>query len=333
MADAGSIREMNFSLVRAALADGEARTKTELARRTGLSFPTVGHTVDALAGTGELVEQGLCASTGGRAAMAYALDPLFQQALLLRLEGERLRWSVCDRFGTVMRHGALDGASGHQDQAATWIQREQVRNPQLDVVAFGIAANVREGVVCDTMYYPELRGVNLRTVLQDRCGLPVAVENDVNAAAMGYWAAHRDELREAVTCLYWGENGVGACTIVGGKCLRGANNLAGELCYLPYFQANLPAEHISPDDAVRRYVEMICMIVVLIDPERIVLYKSSLPEGQLDKISAACAQRLPAAPALVLSDFGRDYQRGLADLAARARRGIDGRDAKERPGG
>ncbi|MCB6365677.1 ROK family protein [Intestinibacillus massiliensis] len=311
--DAVSIREMNVQLVRRALADGRPRTKTALARETGLSFPTVSHMVDVLVGAGELAERGLCASTGGRAAMSYAVDPLHRQALLLRLEGERLQWAVCDGFGTPVRRGAQDCAAGFIEGAATLIQREQARNPQLQGVAFGVAANVREGVVCDTFYYPELRGVSLDVVLQDRCGLPVAVENDVNAAAMGYWAAHRDGLQEAVTCVYCGAFGFGACTIVGGKCLRGAHNLAGEICYLPQFKDS-PA---APAELVQKYAEIIRMATVLIDPERVVLYQDGLQEAQVEEIRAACAHCLPVVPAVALSDFERDYERGLADLAAR----------------
>ena len=59
------------------------------------------------------------------------------------------------------------------------------------------------------------------------------------------------------------------------------------------------------------------MATVLIDPERVVLYQDGLQEAQVEEIRAACARCLPVVPAVALSDFERDYERGLADLAAR----------------
>ncbi len=54
MADATGLRKINTELVRKALRQGGVMSKNDLARETGLSFPTVSRTVDALVRLGEL---------------------------------------------------------------------------------------------------------------------------------------------------------------------------------------------------------------------------------------------------------------------------------------
>ena len=85
MADATGLRRINTELVRNALRQGGTKSKNDLARETGLSFPTVSRTVDALVQLGELREAGAAASTGGRCAQRYARDPRFRVMLCARL--------------------------------------------------------------------------------------------------------------------------------------------------------------------------------------------------------------------------------------------------------
>ncbi|WP_455779778.1 DHH family phosphoesterase, partial [Gordonibacter pamelaeae] len=91
---------------------GYASLKNELARRTGLSFPTVSRIVDDLVEAGEAKETGTAASTGGRCAKQYALDPAYRLFLCLRLEGRRLSWFVCDLNGTRLEQEEAESTNG-----------------------------------------------------------------------------------------------------------------------------------------------------------------------------------------------------------------------------
>lgn len=322
MADAGALKELNLHLVRLALEGGAAMSKTSLAAATGLSFPTVSRTVDALAEAGELRGRGMQASTGGRAAKLYALDPAFNKFLLLRLEGETLHWSLRDRFGTCLDSAAETCPSPYLEQIAALIQRVQVRNPQLRTVAFGIAAYVHQGVVYEAELYPELRGVNLRTEFQDRCSLPVVVENDMPSAALGYWAAHRDEACDAASCIYIGNSGPGCATVLDGRPLRGHRSFAGEIFYLPMLEKL--RKDGPPDfrriDMTAFYAELVQNLAALIAPDRVILYKNPYLQEGTERIRARCCESLPSynVPELVISDdFGQDYERGLWELAKR----------------
>ena len=58
MADAGRLKQVNMTLIREAMRGGGEHSKNELARRTGLSFPTVSRIVDDLVEAGEAKETG-----------------------------------------------------------------------------------------------------------------------------------------------------------------------------------------------------------------------------------------------------------------------------------
>ena len=72
----------------------------------------------------------------------------------------------------------------------------------------------------------------LRLKLSEALGVPVALENDVNAAALGeLWhgraSGHRTFALVAIG------TGIGMGVIADGALLRGARGAAGEIAYLP----------------------------------------------------------------------------------------------------
>lgn len=75
-----------------------------------------------------------------------------------------------------------------------------------------------------------LRQTDLAAHLTTALGLPCAVENDVNLAALGeYWLGHRAESMAFVAL----GTGIGLGQLVNGQILRGASGAAGEVAVLP----------------------------------------------------------------------------------------------------
>ncbi len=84
-------------------------------------------------------------------------------------------------------------------------------------------------------YAPHLPGWHSRTLRDDLAavlGTPVAIENDVNLAAVAeqYEGAAQDYDNYVLT---WLDEGVGAAIVLGGTLLRGATGGAGEIGYMP----------------------------------------------------------------------------------------------------
>jgi glucokinase len=91
--------------------------------------------------------------------------------------------------------------------------------------------NVDEGIVIATSYLMGWRDVPLRALLEARLGVPAAVENDVNTAAVaeneiGAAQGIRDFVFLAVG------TGIGAGIVLNGRLFHGMNWSAGEIGYL-----------------------------------------------------------------------------------------------------
>ena len=75
---------------------------------------------------------------------------------------------------------------------------------------------------------PSLEGIPLKPVLQECLGVPVAVENDVNLAALGEHASGAGVGTDSMVLVSLG-TGLGAGIIIDGKLIRGARDGAGEI--------------------------------------------------------------------------------------------------------
>jgi glucokinase len=95
-------------------------------------------------------------------------------------------------------------------------------------VGFGGPVDFERGLVIRSHHVEGWEGVPLRAHLQDRFGKPVVVDNDANAGTLGEW---RFGAGKGISDLLYVNigTGIGGGIIAGGKLVRGAQNLAGEI--------------------------------------------------------------------------------------------------------
>jgi glucokinase len=173
-----------------------------------------------------------------------------------RIEGARMkRFAVAvDLGGTNMRTAAVGtdaeiwikhkeptevgaGKAAVLDQLVRTIQRLilEARGANGQAVGVGVgtpgAIQLATGVVTDAPNLPDWHYVPLREVLTARLPLPVWIENDANAAALGeHWAGAAQGV-ENLICLTLG-TGVGGGIILDGKLWRGVDGTAGEIGHM-----------------------------------------------------------------------------------------------------
>lgn len=112
--------------------------------------------------------------------------------------------------------------------------------PKGEIIAFGIAAPAvidhDAGVILIAPNLPELNGLAISEHLSRSLDLPVLLENDATAAAIGeQWKGACQGVASAI-CLTMG-TGVGGGLIIDGKPLRGIDGTAGEvghICVEPF---------------------------------------------------------------------------------------------------
>ncbi|HEX2985263.1 MAG TPA: ROK family protein [Caproiciproducens sp.] len=314
MATAGELKNINRSVIRQKICSKGTMSKNELAKETGLSFPTISRAVDSLVATGELLEKGIGNSTGGRCAKLYAVNPLFRVILSFSLEANEIQWFVSDLAENCIERGRELCSSDILENIGALILRIQARYPQLGAVVMGIASIVRNGVVMESFGYSELRGVNLSAYLHHISGLPSLAEEDMKIVATGFWARCSPP-NKAPVCIYLGKMGIGGCIVLNGHPWHGTSSFAGEIQYLP-IEHNLEyaKTHFKDADLVDYYSRVIRSYIALLNPDRIVLYQNELINGKVDAIRKESEKNFPPSviPPIELSyEFEEDYRKGL----------------------
>ena len=132
MADTGKLKRGEHGSASVTPSDQHGSAgKNDLARLTHLSFPTVSRIVDEMVERGEAQEIGTAASTGGRCAMQYRLNPQYRLFLCLRLEQDTLHWFVCDLDGTSLEQEQQTCSGDVREFLDTLLMRVRARYPRL----------------------------------------------------------------------------------------------------------------------------------------------------------------------------------------------------------
>ncbi|GHH76641.1 transcriptional regulator [Streptomyces sulfonofaciens] len=215
-----ALRGHNTALVLDLLrvAGGDGISRRELAERTGLTPQAVSKITARLRTAGLAAPAGRRASTGGKPPTALRLVPGARHAVGLHLDRDACTAVLVDLAGAVVaeRRGPLDLGAG-ADEVLDLVVREvraltgavgaggpatadawppagrAVPGPDgprsAGVLGAGVAVpgplDHRLGVLHRVTGFPEWDGFPLREALTGRLGLPVAVDKDTNAAALG----------------------------------------------------------------------------------------------------------------------------------------------------
>ncbi|MEW1903038.1 MULTISPECIES: ROK family transcriptional regulator [unclassified Streptomyces] len=211
-------------------------SRLELAERTGLTPQAVSKITARLRAEGLAAEAGRRASTGGKPRTVLCLVPSAAHAVGVHLDRDELTVLLTDLAGApvALRRRPVDlgAGAGPVLDAVT----EEVR-ALLDaggegrtVLGAGVAMpgplDHRAGVPGRVTGFPEWAGHPVREELARRLGLPVVLDKDTNAAALGL--ALRPGAPGSFAYVHLG-TGLGAGLVLGGAPLRGDRTGAGEL--------------------------------------------------------------------------------------------------------
>lgn len=168
-------------------------SRLELAERTGLTPQAVSKITARLRADGLAAEAGHRASTGGKPRTVLRLVPEAGHAVGLHLDRDELTAVLCDLAGAVVaeRRAPLDLGAGAVAvvEGAAREAEALIAGAGVSVLGVGVALpgpldHVR-GVLHRVTGFPEWDGFPLRDALAARLGVPVVVDKDTNAAALG----------------------------------------------------------------------------------------------------------------------------------------------------
>ncbi len=217
------------------VARGEATSRSQLAAALGIAASTVGLKVQALLDAGVLIEGGTAASRGGRPARNLLVNEAGGDILTVDLGGGHAR---------VGRHtingGLLDAltvpvnlADGPETTLAAVAEALTTLSHGGRIRAIGVSlpgpVDVTTGSVELPSRMPGWPGFRVGEALSERFGVPVAVDNDANLAALGEHAAQFGSAMHSITVK--AGTAIGSGIIVDGRLHRGATFAAGDISH------------------------------------------------------------------------------------------------------
>ena len=234
------LRDLNERTVLETIRAGAPISRAEIARRSGISKPTVSLALESLL-QAELVREAAEAPDGPGYGAVY-FEPVAEAAVVLGLDlGARfVRGAVCDLAGKVRARQDVELTVDEVAEAVEAIERLRTslletsgldRN-RIDGVVVGVPGVVEQGTGLLRLAenVAGLEGRAFTSELQSALDLPVRLENDVNLAALGeQWRGVARGVDDFVFLSIG--TGVGAGVVLGGELHRGRHGAAGEIDY------------------------------------------------------------------------------------------------------
>ena len=230
------LRALNERTVLDAVRGSGPVSRADIARRTGISRPTVSLVLRTLLEDGLVRETALEPDRPHYGATYYEADP--EAALVLGVDfgSQAVRAALCDLAGEVRAREEIRSRGSVEERIETLaatcsslLRRSRLSPDLLEgaVVAVPAVVSPTDGKV-SSADLPGLGPGDLREQLEQALHVGVTLENDVNLAALG---EQRHGVAQGVSdfaFLLVGP-GLGAAVVLGGRIHRGHNGGAGEL--------------------------------------------------------------------------------------------------------
>ena len=164
----------------------------------------------------------------------------------LDLGGTNYRAAAIDREGRILER--IAGATGAAREAilgemVTAILRLRDNRRGDELAGIGVALPgfilMEKGLLLKSPNIPSLENFPARDALQARLGVPVILENDANAAALGEKWIGAGRGCDDLVLLTLG-TGIGGGIISGGRVLRGSQGMAGEVGHITVNPTGMP---------------------------------------------------------------------------------------------
>lgn len=236
---AAEMRDINRSSIMEMIRNNGPISRTQISEELQVSLPTVMRIVEELMADGLVIEDDEKEWSGGRKRKRLIFNGSQHLVLGVDLGGTKIYGAVADLNGRLLHEIRFDQ---HHTQAEDSL--ELLCNVIDQLLAYADSTNLPVrgiGVGVPGVVQPDSGIVNiapaldwtnfpLRKHLKERYAYPIAIENDVNLAALGeMWFGTTEE--ESNLVLLTIGTGIGAGIIINGAVYGGSHNMAGEVGY------------------------------------------------------------------------------------------------------
>ncbi|TWB29732.1 ROK family transcriptional regulator [Nitrospirillum bahiense] len=216
-------------------------TRAELVELTGLTLPAIANITKRLLAEGLIVEAGRQHGGRGQPAILLEMNPDGCFSIGVTIDRDHITLVVLDLLGTVRARASREIDLAPPEVVAQFFRTEisailaTTRLPLSRFIGIGVAMPDDIGRVSLARWpqaYAAWRDVDVARLFADVLPLPVFVENDATAAALGELQfGHGLRHRSFFYILISG--GLGGGIVVDGSQFRGARGRSGEIGFLP----------------------------------------------------------------------------------------------------
>lgn len=325
------LKQANLSLIRSAIRNRESVTRGEIVKVTGISPTTVRSLLSEMMKNGEIESIGHDQSSGGRKAERYRLNPNHCYSAVFCISGHEIRGLLVNICGEILEIRHLNAENDDFESVISSYIDELKPHKKIKSIGIGVP-----GVVAGGSYLKKyindnkLHRIDIGNNLSKKYGIPVVMENDINATAIGFASCYQKKYpsenpeKNNLAYLHFEKGCVSAGFIVEGKIIHGSNHFAGELGLVPLINDMLFDECLSAPLSDTEYTEMlikpICWICAILNPRYIVLGGSNLRKDCVGAISDGIYSYLPndmLAEILYSDDSWYDYYDGMIYLTTK----------------
>lgn len=302
-----NIRNKNLSDILQVLRNKGTCSLSELSQNTDGGLTTVKKCVAQAIDYGMAIEGNIAESTGGRKARQYLINREYQYYFIAIVDNNNLIIKVFDFAINCVEDYQKSFEMNLFFSALNEEIEKQARKYTIGTIGVSLPCIVKNGVVLDWYYNPEMVGFDIKNKLEEKYKANVVVQNDMKLTALGVFNTDEINAKNIVT-MQFGHNGVGMAGIVNGHLIEGNTGFAGEVGYINDLRKNIMGVSY-PAKIVRN-------AIVFFNPEIIVFYKSKR-QNDFMRIFDIATNGLPvyAIPEFKVSeDYIEDIISGIALL-------------------
>ncbi len=165
------------------------------------------------------------------------------RVLAIDIGGTSTKLSIVNKKGELFQFREMDSeamqGADHLLRNITAVIKENYTD--FDAIGISTASQVNHQtgtIVYANENFPGYQGINVQAVFEANFGVPVKVENDVNAAALGEKFFGAGKAFRDFLCLTYG-TGIGGAIVIDSTVYKGLNSVAGEVGHLVLHQGGL----------------------------------------------------------------------------------------------
>lgn len=229
------IKELNTSLILNTIRSRKNISRADIAKITGLTAATVTNITAQLIGYNLIKETKFGKSNGGRKPILLEFNHSFYNAVGVVISKHEITVSITDlNSGLIERQRIKISSDITPEEAIDIIIKnagsiiKKSKNPVLGIGVSMEGLINEENGICVLSFNFGWENIHIRDMIYQKLRLPVYVNNDVKALAMGEKLFGSARNSNDFILLYTGY-GIGATLVTNGRIYRGASNYASEI--------------------------------------------------------------------------------------------------------